>query len=155
MISKKELLDFINDDLTVNDVVKKTKYTRPQVIYACKKYDLKLRAIKQRFNVDAKKVKALLDSEFSIQHIAKILNVNTRCIYNIMHRNGWTKKRQYVSRGDVRKAVYNYGLKVKMKDMIKVFMKDGSNFEMLFSEFVTCQEDFFDDVKYIIVKEQL
>ena len=155
MISKQELEKYAKDKYTIAEVINATEYTRSQIVYACKKYNIKLRTIKQRFNADPKKVKALLDNEFSIQHIADILKVNTRCIYNIMHRNGWAKKRQYVSKKGMRKHVSTYGLKIKLNDVIRVFMKDGSNFEMLFSEFVTCQEEFFDDVKYIIVKEQL
>ena len=33
---------------------------------------------------------------FAPAKIAEYLGVNTRCIYNIMYRNKWTKKRTYV-----------------------------------------------------------
>ena len=151
MISREELLTFIKDNLTINDVLKQTNYTKPQIIYACKKYGLKLRSVKQKFNVDPRKVKALLDNEFTPQHIAKILNVNNRCVYNIMHRNGWTKKRQYVSNKKSKK-VNSYGLKIKPQDSIEIHLKDG---EIVKMELSSLLQFLYADVNYIIVREQL
>ena len=96
MISQKEMLEFKNNNYTVSKILKETNYTLSQVNYACKKYNIDIIKTKKNFGVDKEKVKAFLNVGFAPAKIAEYLGVNTRCIYNIMYRNKWTKKRTYV-----------------------------------------------------------
>lgn len=126
MIKKEELQMFANNNYTIKKILIETNYTYSQVRYACEKYNIKLLSNKRKFVVDKNKVKVLLEYNFSISEIARILNVNTRCIYNIMYRNKWTKKRTYIKSTSKKKPNYTYGINVEKEAQVKCVLTDNT-----------------------------
>ena len=157
MISKEELQSYADKDYSITQLVSRTSYTRSQVVYACKKYDIKLRSKRRKYNVDHNKVKALLDAGFKVSEIARILKVNARCIYNILYRNKWTKPRQYPA---LRKPRENtvYGIKLDKIDTLEIVFQNGPRIEttvehleyLLLNSFEYGNED---KIKYLILKK--
>lgn len=157
MLTREELQSYADKDYSITQLVSRTTYTRSQVVYACKKYDIKLRSKRKKYNVDHNKVKALLDSGFKISEIAQILKVNTRCIYNILYRNKWSKPRQYPT---LRKPRENtvYGIKLDKIDTLEIVFQDRPRFEItiehlecLLLKSFECENE--DKIKYLILKK--
>lgn len=130
MITREEMLSYIEKEFTLKQVLQDSNYTASQVIYACKKYNLKLLTRKKKFNVDKNKVKALLDSNFKISEIADILKVNKRCVYNVLYRNGWSSKKDYPSNRKKRIGYSNYGLKVSPSSTLEFYTSEGTSLKV-------------------------
>ena len=127
MISREELEKYVKQNYTIKKVLNETNYSRSQVIYACKKYNLKLTTNRRYFNIDIKKVKALLDCGFNVSEMASILKVNKRCIYNVMYRQKWTKPKLYPK--DRKKALksVSFAYEVDLSNAVVVVFKNGFN----------------------------
>ena len=145
MLSKEEMKKYVNDGLTISEVSKKYSYTRSQIVYACKKYNLKLLSKRRRFHVEESKVKVLLDNGFKTPEIAKILNVNSRCIYNLMYRKKWTKQRVYPK---LRKEKNNcvFGIKIELNQNARLILKSGKIINTTIKDLINNEE-----VKFIII----
>lgn len=157
MISKEELQSYADKDYSITQLVSRTSYTRSQVVYACKKYDIKLRSKRKKYNVDHNKVKALLDAGFKISEIAQILKVNARCIYNILYRNKWSKPRQYPTSRKQRENTV-YGIKLDKIDTLEIVFQDRPRFEITIEQLehlllksFECENE--DKIKYLILKK--
>ena len=154
MLTKQELLKYVNEDYTINEVLQETSYTRSQITYACKKFDLKLKSKRQSFDVDPNKVKALLEAGFKVPEIAKILKVNNRCLYNLMYRKKWTKPRMYPKTRKSRQNT-NYGYKINLYDIIDIVCVDNETVTMTLKEFLECQDinEYSNKIKYFVIKK--
>lgn len=130
MISQKEMLEFKNNNYTVSKILKETNYSLSQVKYACKKYNIDIIKTKKNFRVDKEKVRVLLNVGFPPAKIAELLGVNTRCIYNVMYRNKWTKKRTYIKSSN-HAAKQKTGINVSLANVIK-FKLGGIEVETTF-----------------------
>ena len=132
MITKNKIEFYSSNNYTTKDILNETNYTLSQIRYACKKYNVKLLTNKKKFNVDKNKVKLLLENNFSINEIATILKVNKRCIYNILYRNNWSKKRNYVK--SKKDYSYRFGINIDPNYIIKVTYANGQTSETNFKE---------------------
>ena len=136
MITRQELQKFIENNYTIKKVLAETSYTLSQVRYACKKYDLKLLTSKRKFNVDKNKVKSLIDCGFSINEVANILKVNRRCVYNVLYRNKWSKKKMYPSNRKKRESFTDYKLNIDPSSTLQYTYKNGKTYKIKISDLI-------------------